>query len=96
MRLVSLCAALLLVVSVSLAAASDKNISDDEIYDQVRLKLAGDRDVRGAHLEVAVKEGVVTLRGQVDREKAKKKAEKLAKKVKGVREVINELTVAVR
>jgi hypothetical protein len=58
-------------------------VSDDEIVDKVRLKLAA--DVRGTAFEVTVKEGVVTLRGQVDKEKNKKRAEKLAKKVKGVK-----------
>jgi osmotically-inducible protein OsmY len=76
------------------AAAPQQAVSDDVIYDQVRLKLAGDRDVRGTHIEVTVKDGVVTLRGRMDREKNRKKAEKLARKVKGVREVLNELTVA--
>jgi osmotically-inducible protein OsmY len=40
-----------------------------------------------------VKDGVVTLTGQVDEPKAKDRAEKLAKKVKGVKQVINKITV---
>lgn len=74
--------------------AGQQKVSDDEIYDKVRLRLASDRDVRGMAIEVDVKEGVVTLRGRVDKEKARRRAEKLAKKVKGVVQVINELRVA--
>jgi osmotically-inducible protein OsmY len=40
-----------------------------------------------------VKDGVVTIKGRVDTDKGKTKATKLAKKVKGVKEVDNELVV---
>ena len=93
MRWLSFLAILLLLTSGCLPALADKGISDDEIYDKVRLKLAGDRDVKGTAFEVEVNDGVVTLRGQVDKEKNKRRAEKLTKKVKGVTGVINELTV---
>ena len=75
--------------------ASDKNAppSDDRIYDQVRMKLTDDPDVKGGALEVVVKEGVVKITGRVTTEKGKSKATKLAKKVKGVKSVDNELTV---
>lgn len=79
-----------------LLVAAPRSVSDDEIYDNVRRRLANDRDVRGGALQVEVKDGVVTLRGQVDEEKHKEKAEKLAKKVKGVKAVNNELTVTVK
>ncbi len=83
-------AALLLAAS---AGFGQKQISDDQIYDQVRLKLAADRDVGGANFEVDVKDGVVTLRGKVDRERNRQRAERLVKKVKGVRQVVNQLRV---
>ncbi len=66
---------------------------DDRISDQVRMRLATDPDVKGGALDVSVKDGTVTIRGRVDSEKGKKKAEKLAKKVKGVKSVDNEVTV---
>ena len=68
--------------------------SDDEIFDRVRIKLAGDPDVKGNQLTVEVKDGVVTLRGKVESERAKNKASKLARKVKGVKNVVNELTIS--
>src|SRR5690348_3758099 len=67
--------------------------TDDRISDQVRMKLATDPDVKGGALDVAVQEGVVTIKGRVDTEKGRSKATKLAKKVKGVKNVDNELTV---
>jgi hyperosmotically inducible protein len=67
--------------------------ADDKIYDAVRAKLANDPDVKGAGLDVTVKAGVVTLRGRVHDGKAKDKATKVAKGVKGVVSVTNELKV---
>ena len=67
--------------------------ADDRIYDAVRQKLANDPDVKGAGLDVSVKAGVVTLRGRVHDEKAKEKAQKLTKGVKGVMSVTNELKI---
>jgi osmotically-inducible protein OsmY len=66
---------------------------DDRIIDQVRMRLAGDADVKGGALEVSVKDGEVVIKGRVDTEKGKSKATKLAKKVKGVKSVDNELAV---
>jgi osmotically-inducible protein OsmY len=77
----------LLVVSSQAAQGKD----DGRIHDQVMAKLANDTDVRGGGFEVIVKNGVVTLRGQVHTEKAKDKAEKITKKVKGVVSVDNQL-----
>lgn len=67
---------------------------DDEIYDKVRLRLAGDPEVKGGGLEVVVADGVVTIKGVVRSEKAKAKADKVAGKVKGVTKVINELKIS--
>lgn len=66
---------------------------DDRISDQVRMRLATDPDVKGGALDVVVNDGVVTIKGRVDTEKGKDRATKLAKKVKGVKEVDNELVV---
>jgi Predicted periplasmic or secreted lipoprotein len=92
MRTLSLLIALLLMGTALIAA--DKQISDDAIYDQVRLKLAGDPDVGGRDLQVKVTQGVVELQGSVKKEAYKAKAEKIAKKVKGVKSVVNQLRVS--
>lgn len=80
-----------LLAGVCLAA--DKALSDDAIVDQVRIKLAADADVKGGALQVDCKNGVVTLAGQVETQHVKDKASKLAKKVKGVKQVVNNLTL---
>jgi len=71
-------------------------MTDDTITDQVRLKLTSDPDVKGGALEVNVKEGVVTLSGNVELPKQREKAEKLARKVKGVKSVVNHIEVKAR
>jgi osmotically-inducible protein OsmY len=91
MRVLALVLIFLLTALSAIALQQASN--DDEIYDLVRRRLAGDPDVRGGGLDITVKDGVVTLRGAVRTEKAKKKADKLARKVKGVKNVVNELTV---
>ncbi len=75
------------------AALEPRDSSDDRIYDQVRIRLANHPDVKGAAIEVAVEDGVVTLQGKVRTEKARQKAEGVAGKVKGVKKVINQLLV---
>ncbi len=82
---------LLLTFAVPLLVAQQKGTSDDTIFDNVRQKLASDADVRGAALDVTVKEGVVTIKGRVHTEKGRKKATDLAMKVKGVKSVDNQL-----
>lgn len=90
MRLSKYLVALALLIGPAMAADQP---TDDEIYDNVRQKLATNRDVKGGGIEVEVKEGIVVLRGKVLEVKQKTKAEKVAKKVKGVKKVVNELRI---
>jgi osmotically-inducible protein OsmY len=90
-KLVAVLVAALFLAGICLAA--DKKLSDDSISDYVRLKLSGDPDVKGGALDATCKAGVVTITGTVDTMRQKEKATKLAKKVKGVKEVVNNLTV---
>ena len=87
---------LFLAAFLALAPAWADKTSDDKINDQVRLKLVSDPDVKGGALEVIVADGEVTLRGAVTSEHGRSKAEHLAKKVKGVKKVKNELVVKVQ
>jgi osmotically-inducible protein OsmY len=84
--------ALILLAAACLAA--DKPASDDVIYDQVRIKLSGDPIAKGGSFTVDVKQGVVTLTGTAEAQQQKDRAGKLAKKVNGVKQVINNITVA--
>jgi len=84
---------LILALTVPLLVAQPKSSSDDRIYNEVREKLALDADVRGAAFDIEVKNGAVTLRGRVHTTKAKEKAERITKKIKGVASVNNQLTL---
>lgn len=75
------------------SAAAPVSTEDDRIVDQIRLRLAGDPDVKGGNLEVSSKDGAVVIKGRVETEKGKNKAAKLARKVKGVKSVDNQLSV---
>ena len=86
-KLVALLMALLLI---GVCLGADKS-SDDHISDLVRLRLASDPDVKGGALNADVKDGVVTLTGVVETDRQKDKAAKLAKKVKGVKSVVNNI-----
>ncbi len=89
-----LCAALLILFLLAwVSPAKQGPLNDDMITDQVRIKLANDYVVKGGALLVDVKQGVVTLGGSVEGQKQKERAEKLTKKVKGVKQVINNITL---
>jgi hyperosmotically inducible protein len=87
---------LAVVLFQTVATAQKAAITDDTITDQVRLKLTSDYDVKGGALGVEVKDGVVTISGSVELPKQREKAEKLTRKVKGVKNVVNKIEVKAR
>ena len=94
MRLLSsLLIMILLLPMLVLAQDAGKKAptNDDRIYDDVRRRLADDADVRGGGLDVAVKNGAVTLQGRVRDNRSRDKASRITKKVKGVTTVDNKL-----
>jgi osmotically-inducible protein OsmY len=74
--------------------AAAKPVSDDFLVDTIRQKLAADPVVKGGAIEVIAKDGAITLRGTVEEDKQKNKAERIAKKVSGVKSVVNEIKLA--
>ena len=92
MRLLPLVLVFSLVLTPLLA--QKKPVTDDIINDQVRVKLASDSEIGGMAIDVDVHQGVVTLKGKVRTDKMRSKAEKVAKKVKGVTSVNNQLAVS--
>jgi osmotically-inducible protein OsmY len=92
MRFCSLSLGLMLILMPLLA--QKQKLTDDAIRDQVMVKLADDPDVGGIPIDVDVHQGVATLRGKVHNDKQKSKAEKVAKKVKGVTAVTNQLVLS--
>ncbi len=93
MRLISI--TILLALVLPLFAQKEKTpVSDDVIVDQVRVKIADDSEIGGQPIQVDAHNGVVVLTGKVSNEKLKVKAEKVAKKVKGVTGVENDLKIS--
>ena len=81
---------LIALITVPLLVAQG-NKNDDRIYNDVRARLADDPDIKGATIEVTVKDGAVTLKGRVGDALARDKATKVTKKAKGVTTVDNQL-----
>ena len=88
-------ALLLLVPQVAVVSsyAGYKNVSDDFINDTIKQKLAADQVVKGGAIVVDVKDGAVVLSGSVQEPKQKVKAEKIARKVGGVKSVANNIKI---
>jgi hyperosmotically inducible protein len=85
-----------LVLLATVCFAASKPITDDAIVDQVRLRLSGDAIAKGGGFTVDCKDGVVTLAGQAENMQQKERATVVAKKVKGVKQVINNLSIGDR
>jgi hyperosmotically inducible protein len=84
---------LLIFALVFPLVAATKQVDDNVLYDTVKRKLANDQLVKGGALDVDVKSGVVTIKGSVEFDNQKARAEKITKKVTGVKSVVNQITV---
>jgi osmotically-inducible protein OsmY len=85
-----LAAAATALLFAGLCLAADKP-TDDLIRDRVMLKVGSDPDAKAGDLGVEMKDGVATLTGVVETPSQKDKATKLARKVKGVKQVVNNI-----
>lgn len=74
------------------AAAADK-VDDATITTKVNAALAADKDLSAIKIDVDTQNGVVTLSGPAPTATAKQRASELARTVKGVSSVNNQLTV---
>ncbi len=93
-----LVAAAALAVTAGVANAdehvkSDQPVKDSYITTKVKAELAKDKGTKARDIHVDTKDGVVMLSGAVESTAEKELAEKDAKKIKGVLDVHNELTV---
>jgi hyperosmotically inducible protein len=66
-------------------------ISDTDITAKVKVKLAGEKGLKGSDISVTTTNAVVTLTGTATTSDAKDEAERLTKQVKGVKDVDDEL-----
>lgn len=76
-----------------LVLQADQPKSDDVIIDQVLIKLTADPIVKAGTIKVDSQQGFVTLSGAVGTKKQKDRAASIAKKVKGVKQVQNNIVV---
>jgi osmotically-inducible protein OsmY len=93
MNIKRICLSAVISLGMAMTVAASKPVTDDFVNDTVRQKLAADSLVKGGAIEVDVKDGVVTLKGKVAESKQKDKAERIAKKVGGVKSVVNEIKI---
>ena len=67
--------------------------SSTELEIDVNSKLLDDQDLRSSSIDVKVSGGTAILSGRVPSQELKTRAEKLARTVKGIRSVINNIVV---
>lgn len=72
---------------------SDQPVKDSFITTKVKAELAKDKGTKARDIHVATKDGIVSLKGNVNSKAEKELAEQDAKKIKGVVNVNNDLVV---
>jgi len=70
-----------------------ERVDDAALASKVDAKLVADPEVAANNVDVDVQDGVVTLSGVVKTARAKQRAEDVARRIEGVRRVINEIKV---
>lgn len=76
------------------STSSTPAVSDTSIEIDVTTKLLDDQELRTHPVDVKFAGGTATLSGSVPSDEIKMRAEKVAKTVKGVRRVVNNITVS--
>ena len=84
-------AAMLLAPGCMTTRSASGQVDDAWITSKVESKLAADPEVNNFEIDVDTQEGVVRLSGNVEQEKARQEAEKLARNTEGVKAVKNEI-----
>jgi hyperosmotically inducible periplasmic protein len=77
----------------AMGASAGGKVDDASITAKVNAGLAKDKDLSAVKIDVDTKDGVVTLSGPAPTATAKEKAAEIARTVKGVSSVNNQLTV---
>lgn len=87
-------AVLAMVAAVTLATSCSKTPTDQQIVSAVQDKFSVDSGLQGKQIAVQASAGAVTLGGTVDNEGQREAAARYAASVAGVKQVINNLSVA--
>lgn len=77
----------------AMGAAAVEKVDDAAITTKINAELAADKDLSAIRIDVDTKNGVVTLTGPAPSASARDRAAEIAKNVKGVTSVNNQLTV---
>ena len=86
--------ALVLVITSAATIGCNKAPNDAQIANDVQSKMSADSGLAGKQLAVQASSGAVTLSGSVDNDAQRDAAARYAASVPGVKQVINNLTVA--
>jgi hypothetical protein len=90
--------ALMLIFSAGASAQAKPDctkVTDNDLVKAVYAKIVTKYKAQVSHINVRVKDGVVTIEGWVTTKSVKKEIEKWAKKVSCVKKVVNILTIGV-
>jgi len=82
-----------LILLLGMAIACSKHTKDEQIQQDIQTKAAADPDTKDADVQVASKEGKVTLSGKVKTPAARKKLEQIAKEEPGTADVDDQTSV---
>jgi len=75
------------------AGSAKTYASDTAITTELKAKFLAEKGLDSMDIKVATTQGVVTLRGQVEKARQSSLAEKIARETKGVRGVKNKISV---
>ncbi|HZY17619.1 MAG TPA: BON domain-containing protein [Ramlibacter sp.] len=76
------------------AGTAGVKVDDAQITARVNASLMGDKDLKATRIDVDTRDGVVTLTGPVPSASAKARADEIAKNIRDVKSVNNQLTVS--
>ena len=82
----------MVVAFISISFSSCKGVKDSDLRTSIETALKANPDL--SSLSVAVKDGVATIAGECKDDALKAKCEELAKGIKGIKNVINNCSVA--
>jgi osmotically-inducible protein OsmY len=91
--LLTLAMALIGGVGCASTRTTGEQLDDAGITSKITAKLTSDPEINPFNIDVDTLDGVVTLRGEVEKEKARTEAEHHARSTKGVVEVKNDIRV---
>jgi hyperosmotically inducible protein len=77
----------------SKASKAKEYVSDSALTTELKAKFLAEKGLDSLDIKVETSHGVVTLRGQVEREHQSSLAERIARSTKGVRGVKNKISV---